>query len=94
MLAAAPVDAAVVGPVVAAAVVATLFVAADQAVAGHTSDVAQAVKLVAVVVVVRYFSVAEAVAAVVVVASWSAHEDPLLVEVYKSEVAPLDEVMT
>lgn len=92
MLAAAPVDAVVVGPVVAA-VEATLFVAADQAVAGHTPDDAQAVKL-AVVAVVTEFAVAEAVVAVVVVVSWSAHKDPLFVAVCKSEAAPLSVVMT
>ena len=82
MLAAAPVVVVVVGPVVVAAVEAGRFVAADQAVAGRTSDVARAVKLVAVVT-----EFAEAVVAVVVV-SWSVHEDPLLVVACKSEAAP------
>lgn len=93
MLAAAPVDVVLIEPVVAAAVEAMLFVVADQAVAGRTSDVAQAVKLV-VAAVVTESAVAEAVVAVVVVVSWSAHEDRPLVEVYKSEVAPLAVVMT
>lgn len=93
MLAAAPVDAVVVGPVVAA-VEATLVVAADQAVAGHTPDVARVVKSVVAAAVVTEFAVVEAVVAVVVVVSWSAHEDPLLVAVYKSAVAPLSVAMT
>lgn len=87
MLAAAPFDVVVFGPAVAAAVEAVLFVAADQAGVGRTSDVAQAAKPAAAVV----SEFAEAVVAVAVV-SWP--EDPLLVVVCKSEVAPLAVVGT
>ena len=57
------------------------------------SDAAQAAKLVVVAAVIE-FVVAEAVAVVVVVLSWSAHEDPLLFEVYRSEFALLAVPMT
>lgn len=88
MLAAAPVDVVVVGPAVAAAVEAVHFDVADQAVVGRTSDVAQAVKLVA--------DEAECAEAVVAfgVDSLSVHADPLLAAVGRSEVAPLAVVMT
>ena len=64
-----------------------LFVAADQAVAGHTTGVAQvampaaAAALGAAAAVVTEHGVAEAVVAIVVIVSLFAHRDQLFVAV-------------